>query len=91
MLSQQIGNGFYLDDHSAYNQQVGEILTDNLLFVTDFQRDLVFNTQPPAAELNHQRFLINFFKKPITQNLIDLKYGASDLISNITAVRLTMQ
>ena len=71
MLSQQIGNGFYLDDHPVFNQQVSEILTDNLLFVTDFKRDLVFNTHPPAAELNHQRFLINFFKKPITQNLID--------------------
>ena len=83
MLFQQIGYGFYFDYHPAFNQKVSEILTDNLLLIPDFKRKLVFNPQSPVSELNHQRFLINFFKKSITQYLIYLKYGSSDLISNI--------
>ena len=71
-------DGLQLDQHSALDQQVSKILTDQDVFVSNCHSALLLNSKPRRSQLERQGIFINPFQESDPQGVCHRKRATDD-------------
>lgn len=76
-------NRLDFDDYAVFHNQIGNVIPDQNVLVTNLNFLLLSNLQPCLCKLNRKCILINFFKESATKPITDLMGTADHLFSNL--------
>ena len=83
MLLNQCLSGLKFDDHAFIDPQISVVLPNNLTFIINTDRLLLFDSQFQFFQFYSKCVFINLFQKAGTKSVVDFVSTADDLLRNV--------
>jgi hypothetical protein len=76
-------NGFQLYENARFDNQVGNVITDDHSVILNFQTGLLLKIEGRFSEFVRQRIFVYFFKESTSQRISDFVDASNDLFSDL--------